>query len=53
MQNKNLNRTIRSLSLGRAYGEREDEISILNRVTKESLSITVTLGHRDEDIEEM
>lgn len=25
----------------------------LNRVTKESLSITMTLGHRDEDIEEM
>lgn len=53
MQNNNLNRTIRSVNLGRGYGEREGEISILNRVTKEGLSITMTLGHRDEDIEEM
>ena len=53
MQNKNLNRTIRSVNLERGYGEREGEISILNRVTQKSLSITMTFGHRNEDIEEM
>ena len=42
----NINRTIRSVNLGRGYGEREGEISILNRVTQESLSITMTFGHR-------
>ena len=31
MQNKNLNRTIRSVSVGRDYGEREGEISVFKQ----------------------